>query len=269
MTTLDLHGRSAIVTGASRGIGLATAEALTRAGADVVITSRSAESAESAADDLNRRTIPGAGRAVGVGAHAVDAAAAQACIDRTLNEFGRIDILVNNAGTNPAYGTLVEQDHARFAKTFDVNVWAPLQWTALAVDAWMGSNGGAVVNVASIGGVSIEPYLGIYNATKAAMIHLTKQQAYELGPKVRVNAVAPGVVRTRLAEALWRDHEAELIGSLAMGRIGEPSDIGTAITFLASDLASWITGTTLVVDGGALLGDTTGQRSHSEETAGV
>lgn len=269
MTAISLAGKAAIVTGASRGIGLATAEALTRAGADVVVTSRNQDSAESAADVLNRRASPGSGRAVGVGAHAVDAEAAQVCIDRTLQEFGRIDILVNNAGTNPAYGPLVEQDHARFAKTFDVNVWAPLQWTALAVEAWMGTHGGSVVNVASIGGLIIEPNLGVYNATKAAMIHLTKQQAFELGPRIRVNAVAPGVVRTRLAEALWRDHEAELMASLATGRIGEPHDIGTAIVFLASDAASWITGTTLVVDGGALLGDAGGQRFQTEEAAGV
>jgi NAD(P)-dependent dehydrogenase (short-subunit alcohol dehydrogenase family) len=128
-------------------------------------------------------------------------------------------------------------------------------WTSLAVKAWMGEHGGSVVNVASIGGLAPEPTLGVYNATKAALMHLTRQLALELAPRVRVNAVAPGVVRTKLAELLWRDHEEELNAALPLGRIGEPADIGAAVAFLASPDASWITGQTLVIDGGALLGD--------------
>lgn len=270
MAALGLSDKTAIVTGASRGIGLATATALMAAGCNVVITSRSDESAVATASELNRRAVHGHGRAVGMGAHAVDAEAAQRCVDRTMTEFGRIDVLVNNAGTNPAYGALTDQDHARFAKTFDVNVWAPLQWTALVTAAWMGDNGGAVINVASIGGLIIEANLGIYNATKAAMIHLTKQQAFELGPGVRVNAVAPGVVRTKLAEALWREQETQLGAALPLGRIGEPHDISSAVVFLASDLACWMTGTTLVVDGGAVLGDRTSDPGrHGEGVGGV
>ena len=130
--------------------------------------------------------------------------------------------MVNNAGTNPAYGPLIDQDHARFAKIFDVNLWAPLLWTSLAVKAWMGEHGGAVVNTASIGGMHQSPDMGMYNATKAALIHVTKQLALELSPRVRVNAIAPGVVRTKLAEALWKDHEDPLASSIALGRIGEP-----------------------------------------------
>src|SRR4051812_24025294 len=137
MTALELHGKTAIITGASRGIGLAAAQALAAAGANVVLTSRKQESADKAAALIT-------GNAVGVGAHAVDEDQARRCVDLTLQRFGRIDILVNNAGTNPAFGPIIEQDHARFAKTFDVNLWAPVLWTALATKAWMGDHGGSV-----------------------------------------------------------------------------------------------------------------------------
>jgi NAD(P)-dependent dehydrogenase (short-subunit alcohol dehydrogenase family) len=246
--SLDLTGRTAIITGASRGIGLAIAQHLADAGANVVVTARKQESADSAAAQIGAK-------ALGVGAHAVEEDAAKRCVEQTLDRFGRIDILVNNAGTNPAYGPLIDQDHARFAKTFDVNLWAPLLWTSLAVTAWMAEHGGAVVNMASIGGMHQSPYMGMYNATKAALIHVTKQLALELSPRVRVNAVCPGVVRTRLAEALWKDHEQALSASTALGRIGEPADVAAAVAFLVSDEASWITGEALVLDGGQLLGN--------------
>jgi NAD(P)-dependent dehydrogenase (short-subunit alcohol dehydrogenase family) len=247
------NGRTAIVTGGSRGIGLAIAQRLAADGANVVVTSRKQDSADAAAEQIG-------GSAIGVGAHAVDEDAAQRCVDKTLERFGSIDILVNNAGTNPAYGPLIEQDHARFAKTFDVNLWAPLLWTSLVVKAWMGEHGGVVINTASIGGLHQSPYMGMYNATKAALIHVTKQLALELSPRVRVNAICPGVVRTRLAEALWKDHEDALSGSTALGRIGEPPDVAAAVAFLVSDEASWITGDTMVIDGGQLLGNAAGFR---------
>ncbi|KUL21127.1 SDR family oxidoreductase [Streptomyces regalis] len=248
MAGLDLTGRTAVVTGASRGIGLAIAQAIAAAGGNVVLTSRSQEAADAAAAQVG-------GTAVGVGAHAVDEEAAQRCVALTLERFGSLDILVNNAGTNPAFGPVIDQDHARFAKTFDVNLWAPVLWTGLATRAWMGEHGGAVVNTASVGGMAIEANIGLYNASKAALIHLTKQLALELSPKVRVNAVAPGVVRTKLAEALWKEHEQAVSASTALGRIGEPADIASAVAFLVSDAASWITGETMVIDGGQLLGD--------------
>jgi NAD(P)-dependent dehydrogenase (short-subunit alcohol dehydrogenase family) len=249
--SLDLNGRTAIITGASRGIGLAIAQQLADAGANVVLTSRKQESADAAAAQIGGPP----GKALGVAAHAVEDDAAKRCIDLTLNRFGSVDILINNAGTNPAFGPLIDQDHGRFAKVFDVNLWAPLLWTSLAVKGWMGEHGGAVVNTASIGGMAFEANLGLYNTTKAALIHVTKQLALELSPRVRVNAICPGVVRTRLAEALWKDHEQALSASTALGRIGEPADVANAVAFLVSDAASWITGETLVIDGGQLLGN--------------
>ena len=248
MSSPELGGRTAIITGASRGIGLAIAQRLAADGANVVLTARKQDSADAAAAQV-------AGSAIGVAAHAVDEDAAKRCVDLTLDRFGSIDILINNAGTNPAFGPLIEQDHARFTKIFEVNLWAPLLWTSLAVKASMGEHGGAIVNTASIGGMHQSPAMGLYNATKAALIHVTKQLALELSPRVRVNAIAPGVVRTRLAEALWKDHEDPLSGSTALGRIGEPPDVAAAVAFLVSDQASWITGETMVIDGGQLLGN--------------
>lgn len=251
MTSLDLTGRTAIVTGASRGIGLAISQKLAAAGANVVLTARKQEAADAAAAEVGDR-------AVGVGAHAADEDAARGCVDLALERFGSIDILINNAGTNPAFGPLIDQDHARFAKIFDVNLWAPLLWTSLAVKAWMGEHGGAIVNTSSIGGMHQSPGMGMYNVTKAALIHATKQLALELSPRIRVNAICPGVVRTKLAEALWKGNEDPLASTIAMGRIGEPDDVADAVAFLVSDAASWITGETMVIDGGLLLGDARG-----------
>src|ERR1700757_5090139 len=225
--SLDLTGRTAIITGASRGIGLAIAQQLADAGANVVVTSSKQESADAAAAQIGEK-------ALGVAAHAVEEDAAKRCVDLTLDRFGRIDILVNNAGTNPAYGPLIEQDHGRFTKIFEVNLWAPLLWTSLAVKAWMDEHGGAVVNTASIGGMHQSPQMGLYNATKAALIHVTKQLALELSPGIRVNAICPGVVRTRLAEALWKDHEDPLAAKVALGRIGEPVDVAGGGALLVS-----------------------------------
>jgi NAD(P)-dependent dehydrogenase (short-subunit alcohol dehydrogenase family) len=245
MVGMDLTGKTALVTGASRGIGQAAAQRLADLGAKVILTARTQDAADAAAE-----TISGA---VGFAAHVTDEDAARRCIGVAIERFGSLDILVNNAATNSAYGPLTEQHYSSFRKTIDVNMWAPIMWTSLAVRAWMSQHGGAIVNTASLGGLSTEPKLGVYNASKAALIQLTRQSAVELAPTVRVNAVAPGVVRTKLSEVLWREHEQALTDSLPLGRIGEPADVGWAIAFLASDAAAWITGQTLVIDGGAIL----------------
>lgn len=241
----NLIGKTAVVTGASRGIGHAAARCLSKLGVNVVLTARTQDAA-----DVGAETVRGA---VGFAAHATDEDAARRCVDFTLERFGRLDILVNNAATNAAYGPLVDQNYDAFRKTIDLNMWAPILWSSLAARSWMSAHGGAIVNIASLGGLTTERNLGIYNASKAALIHLTKQSAVELAPTVRVNAVAPGVVRTKLSEALWQGHEQTLANALPLGRIGEPEDIGQAIAFLASDAAAWITGQVLVIDGGAIL----------------
>jgi NAD(P)-dependent dehydrogenase (short-subunit alcohol dehydrogenase family) len=244
-------GRTALVTGASRGIGKATAFALVEQGANVVLSSRKQDALDEVAGEI-RGKFPQA-QVLAKAAHVGDPAAAEECVDATIDAFGSLDILVNNAGTNPYFGPLVDLDIPRAQKIFEINQLAMITWTQLAWKKWMQANGGSIVNISSIGGLSTEPGIGFYNATKAAVMHLTRQFAAELGPGVRVNAVAPGVVRTHLAKALWENFEEQLSAKLPMRRIGEPEDIAKAVLFLAGDESSWMTGQTMVVDGGALV----------------
>ncbi|MGH9304772.1 MAG: SDR family oxidoreductase [Acidimicrobiales bacterium] len=243
---LRLDGKTALVTGASRGIGLATAARLAGAGASVMLSSRKIEALESAASGLS-------GDVDVFAANAGEPDQAEACVAATIKRFGSIDILVNNAGTSPHYGPLAELDLPRAQKTVQVNQIGVLVWSQLCVAAFMGARGGAIVNVASIGAFGVEPGIGWYNVTKAAVVHLTRQLAAELGPSVRVNAIAPGLVKTHLARALWESREEAIARRLPLRRLGEPDDIAKAVVFLASDAASWMTGQTLVVDGGAMV----------------
>jgi NAD(P)-dependent dehydrogenase (short-subunit alcohol dehydrogenase family) len=175
------------------------------------------------------------------------------CVESCVQKFGRVDILINNAATNPYYGALAGLDIARATKTVAVNQIAPLLWAQHVHKASMAEHGGAIVNISSIGGMSAEPDIGWYNVTKAALLHLTRQLAFELAPGIRVNAVAPGLIRTDLARALWEQHGDAWARKLPLRRLGTPEDIADAVAFLVSDSASWITGQTLVVDGGALI----------------
>ncbi|TCP55289.1 NAD(P)-dependent dehydrogenase (short-subunit alcohol dehydrogenase family) [Tamaricihabitans halophyticus] len=248
--TSELSGKTALITGASRGIGKAIAQALAAKGCNVVLTSRKQESVDEVAAEIRAASDVGA---LPVAAHAAEPDQAQSCVDAAVAEFGGIDVLVNNAGTNPYFGPMVDLDMVRAEKTVRVNQTAVVLWTQLAWKASMAERGGSVINIASIGGMATEPGIGFYNATKAAVLHLTRQFAAELAPSVRVNAIAPGIVRTHLARALWEEHESALNDALPLGRIGEPADIANAAVFLAGAESSWMTGQTMVIDGGALV----------------
>ena len=168
----------------------------------------------------------------------------------TVARFGAVDILVNNAAANPYFGPMLGIDRSRADKTLAVNQLGPLWWSQAAHRQSMAERGGSIVNISSVGGLGPEPGIGWYNVTKAALLHITRQLAWELAPGVRVNAIAPGLVRTEFARALWEDNEARIASHIPLRRIGEPDDIATAALFLASDAAAWITGQVLVVDGG-------------------
>jgi NAD(P)-dependent dehydrogenase (short-subunit alcohol dehydrogenase family) len=251
MPDLDLGKRVAIVTGSSRGIGLAVGEELARHGAQVVLSSRKQPDLDKAAADLDAR-YPGA--AIGVQAHAGNQADIERLVNTTLETFGAIDILVVNAATNPYMGTMVDIEMPAWDKVFEVNVRGAFLLIQAVVNAWMGAHGGAIVTIASTAGLHAVPGLGVYGVSKAALIHLTKQLALELGDRnIRVNAIAPGTIRTRFAEALWKDEtRREQIESLnPMGRIGQPNEVASAVAFLVSDAASYINGAVLTIDGGS------------------
>ncbi|WP_441246840.1 SDR family oxidoreductase [Kitasatospora sp. McL0602] len=247
--TPSFKGKVAVVTGASRGIGLGIARELVERGAKVCITARGADALADAVRDLG-----GPDHAIAVAGKADDDAHQEEAVTRTMEAFGRLDLLVNNTGINPAYGPVLETDPAVAAKILAVNVLAPLAWTRRAHAAWMGEHGGSVVNVASVAGIRSSTGIGLYGVSKAALIRLTMELAADLGPGIRVNAVAPAVVKTKFAEALYEGREEKVVRAYPLKRLGLPEDIAGAVAFLLSEDASWITGQTLVVDGGVTLG---------------
>lgn len=247
---IRLDGKTALVTGASRGIGRAIAEQFARSGANVVISSRKQEALEVAAEEISAAT---GGQIEVFAANAGDPEAAAACVAHTIERFGSVDILVNNAATNPYMGSMIDIDLPRLDKTYDVNLRGVFVWIQEAWKQHMESHGGNVINLSSIGGLSVETSIGHYNVTKAALLHLTRSLAKELSPGVRMNAICPGLVKTDMARALWEGNEDALGAMIPLGRLGEPDDIANAALFLASDMSGWMTGTMLVVDGGMLL----------------
>jgi NAD(P)-dependent dehydrogenase (short-subunit alcohol dehydrogenase family) len=244
---LRLDDKVALVTGGSRGIGRAIAQAMADSGARVMISSRKAEDLEIAAKEIGNGCEWFA-------ANAGNEDEAAACVAATVERLGGVDILVNNAATNPYMGSILGIDKGRADKTVQVNQWGVLRWTQLAVEAGLGSKPGAsVINIASTGGLGANTVIGWYNVTKAAVIHLTRNLALEMGPNTRVNAICPGLVKTDMAKVLVETAGDAMAKRLPTRRIGEPVDIANAAVFLASDAASWITGQALVVDGGSLL----------------
>jgi len=245
----SLEGRIALVTGASRGIGSATAEALAEQGATVVLSSRKQADLDDEAARINTRFRESA---VGIAAHAGKPEDLERLVDEVMKRFSRIDILVNNAATNPYYGPMLGADLPAWDKTFEVNLRGIFILTKLVYAASMEKHGGAIVNISSIGGLRPGHGLGIYNITKAGVIMLTRQLARELGGKIRVNAIAPGLIKTRFAEGLWSNEAImdRVMTSNPMGRIGTPDEIAGAVVFLVSDAASYVNGEVLVIDGG-------------------
>jgi NAD(P)-dependent dehydrogenase (short-subunit alcohol dehydrogenase family) len=241
-------GRVALVTGGSRGIGLETARRLVGEGARVCVTARHDDALRAAVAELGGPTV-----ALGVPGRADDEGHQQDTVDRVLDTWGRLDVLVNNAAVNPVHGPLASLEDRAVRKVLDVNLVAPLQWTRRAMTGWMETNGGCVVNVASLSGLLPSASIGWYGVTKAGLVQLTRQLALELSPLVRVNAVAPALVETRFSGGLYgAEREAE-VARYPLGRAGRPGDVAAAIAYLASDDASWVTGQTISLDGGLLL----------------
>ncbi len=246
--TTRFEGKTAIVTGASRGIGLAIAQRLVADGARVVITARKQEALDAAVVALG-----GPEKAIAVAGRADDSEHQAQTVARAIETFGSADLLVNNTGINPVFGPLMTVDIAAARKIVDVNVLAALAWVQEVHKAWQAQHGGAIVNVASVGGIKPAPGIAMYGASKAMLIHLTEELAVELGPNIRVNAVAPAVVKTRFAGALYEGREDEVASAYPLKRLGVPEDIGAVVAFLLSSDAGWITGQTVVIDGGITL----------------
>ncbi|MDN5930802.1 MAG: SDR family oxidoreductase [Pseudonocardia sp.] len=259
MTDLtSLAGRTALVTGASRGIGYAIAAELLTRGASVTITARKPDELNAAAEKLAADAGGDTGRVLAIAANAGSPESREASVAQTVERFGSLDILINNTGINPTYGFLMDADLAAVSKTFDTNVVATLGYVQLAYRAWMAEHGGTIVNIASVAGLRSSGVIPAYGASKAALIRLTEELAWQLGPKIRVNAVAPAVVKTKFATALYAHGEEKTSAPYPMKRLGEPEDVANVVGFLVSDAAGWMTGETVRVDGGILSTGTLG-----------
>ncbi|MDX3911452.1 MAG: SDR family oxidoreductase [Sphingobium sp.] len=251
MTLFDLTSRTAVVTGASRGIGKAIAETLAAHGANVVISSRKQDVCDEVAEKINGR---GAGRAIAAAANVGDKESLVRLVEQTQNAFGDIDILVCNAASNPHYGPMAGISDDQFEKILRNNLLSSHWLATMVTPAMVRKKRGSIILISSMGGLRGSPVIGAYNISKAADFQLARNLAVELGADgVRVNCIAPGLIRTDFAKALWEDEHnlARALAGTPAGRIGEPEDIAGAAVFLASDASRYVTGQILIVDGGA------------------
>jgi dehydrogenase/reductase SDR family member 4 len=245
----SLAGRTALVTGGSRGIGRAIALALAAVGARVAVCSRHLDACQLVVDEI----ASSGGGAVAVAGNVGRAEDTSTIVSAVMGHFGALDILVNNAATNPQFGALIDAEDSAVDRILEVNVQGPLRLISAAVHAWMGEHGGSIINIASVGGINPEPLIGAYNASKAALINMTRTLAHELGGSgIRVNAIAPGLVETDFARVLIETAQIHdhIVGQTALKRHAQPDEIAGAAVFLAGDAASFVTGSVLVVDGG-------------------
>ena len=248
----QLKNKVAIVTGASRGIGKSMAEVFAREGATVVICGRKQETLDGVAAELKGL----AGRVFPMACHVGKLEELQRLVDTTTRDFGKIDILVNNAATNIAQGPAIEMDDGQFDKMVEVNLKSMYRAIRLVAPGMCERGSGSIINIASIAGLRPQFHGLLYSMTKAAMIMMTQSYAVELGPKgVRVNAIAPGLVQTVLSEYYWKDESRlqSMMSHQPIRHLGQPPEIAEIALMLASDASSYLTGQTIVVDGGRLL----------------
>jgi NAD(P)-dependent dehydrogenase (short-subunit alcohol dehydrogenase family) len=251
MELFDLTGKVAIITGSSKGIGEAMALALARAGAKVVISSRSQESVDEVAAKFKAEGF----EAVGIACHVGDEAQLKNLVDKTMEAFGRIDVLINNAATNPIFGPIEDASADAFDKIMNVNVKSPWILSNLCLPE-LKKNNGTVIHIASVEGLHPGFGLGLYSVSKASLIMLTKNQAKEWGKYgVRVNAICPGLVKTKFSSALWQNDKIlkQVERTLPAGRMAMPEEMTGLAILLASNAASYMTGGVYTADGGYLI----------------
>ncbi len=249
---LDLSGKTAIVTGASRGIGAVIAEALAEFGAHVVVSSRKLESVSAVAEAIRQRQ----GKAEAIAAHAGDPQALRSLVEETCSRCGGVDIVVNNAATNPVFGPILDTDASVFAKIMQVNVLGPLELAKAAYPSMKARGGGSIINIASVGGLRPEPGLGLYSVSKAALINLTKVLAQEWAKDgIRANVICPGLVQTRFSAALWQneEHLQRFLRAVPLGRIAQPEEMALLAVYLAAPASAYCTGAVFTIDGGLIL----------------
>jgi len=248
----ELTGKNAIVTGATRGIGLAVAKSMVEAGATVTICGRKQESVDAVLPEFGDQ----ADQVLAVAAHVGQNDDLERLTRTAADKFGPVNVLVNNAGTNPYFGPIVDSEEWAWEKTMGINLKAPYMLSKIVAKRMMESGGGSIVNISSVAGLQAAPMQGIYSVTKAGLIMLTKVMARECGRKgVRVNCICPGVIKTHLSQALWDDEQKvkAFAAQKALGRIGTTDELAGAVIYFASDASSFTTGAVLQVDGGLVI----------------
>ncbi|HHO55615.1 MAG TPA: glucose 1-dehydrogenase [Trueperaceae bacterium] len=248
----DLSAKVAVVTGASKGIGKAMAEALAAYGAKVVVNSRKQEDIDIVAKEINDAGY----EAIAIEANIGDFEQARALIDKTIAHYGGVDIIVNNAATNPVYGASIKTDEAAFEQIMQVNVQGIFELCKQALSSMQERGGGSIINISSISGLKPEPGVGIYSVSKSALIQLSNVMAYEWGKyNIRVNSVAPGLIKTKFSEAMWSNDAVlkHFLATTPLKRVGNVEDLKGIAVYLASDASSYATGGVYLVDGGYLL----------------